>query len=190
MESTARMDGSPGRVVSRETIHQTRKFSYESVTVERGSATYEVAGIKHPGAVVLLPIMDTQDGRVVVMIRNYRPLLGEHGKVIWELPAGTIERGEPVEVTAHRELVEETGYSAQHLAPICRFYTTPGMTDEIMWAYAAHGLVHVGARPEPDEWMTIELVPVGRVLAMIESGDLADGKSIVCLLAAARRGML
>ncbi len=190
MDHTARMDGSPARVVSRRTLHATRKFSFDSVSVERDGKAYDVAGVRHPGAVVILPIMDTAEGRVVVMIRNYRPLLGEQGKVIWELPAGTVERDEPVEVTAHRELVEETGYRAQHLVPLARFYTTPGMTDEVMWAYAAFGLAHVGARPEADEWMTVEHVPVSRALAMVESGDLADGKSILALLLASRKGML
>lgn len=190
MDHTARMDGSPARVVSRKTLHATRKFSFDSISVERDGKAYDVAGVRHPGAVVLLPIMDTAEGRVVVMIRNYRPLLGEQGKVIWELPAGTVERDEPVEVTAHRELVEETGYRAQNLVPLARFYTTPGMTDEVMWAYAAFGLTHVGAKPEADEWMTVEHVPVSRALAMVESGDLADGKSILTLLMASRKGML
>jgi ADP-ribose pyrophosphatase len=64
------------------------------------------------------------------------------------------------------------------------------MTDEVMWAFAAYGLTHVGAKPEADEWMTVEHVPVSRALAMVESGDLADGKSILALLMASRRGML
>lgn len=178
------------QVVSRKTLHETRKFSFDQVTFARDGATYDVAGVRHPGAVVLLPLLDTPEGRVVVMIRNFRPLLGSHGKVIWELPAGTIERGESVEVAAHRELVEETGFRAQHLVPLARFYTTPGMTDEVMWSFVARELEHVGSRPEPDEWLTVEHVPVGRALSMIESGDLADGKSVLSLLLAARKGLL
>lgn len=190
MDQAPHTDVSSARIVSRRTLHQGRKFRFDAVTVEGRGATSEVHGIRHPGAVVILPIIDGPEGRSIVMIRNFRPLLGDQGKVIWELPAGTVERDDPVEVTAHRELSEETGYRAQHLAHLGRFYTTPGMTDEVMWAFAAYGLSHVGARPEADEFITVEHVPVSRALAMVDGGDLADAKSIVAILTAARRGML
>lgn len=190
MDDTQSTDRSIARIVSRRTLHETRKFSFEQMTVSRGDATYYVAGVRHPGAAVVLPLLDTAEGRVVVMIRNYRPMLGEQGRVIWELPAGTIEKGEPVEVAAHRELVEETGYRAQSLVPLARFFTTPGMTDEVMWSFVARGLEHVGARPEADEQLTVEHVPVSGALAMIENGELADGKSILSLLLAAKKGLL
>lgn len=189
MSDTPASDGVP-RVIERKTLHKGRKFDFDSLTVERDGGRYTLQGVRHPGAVVLLPILDTHEGRQVVMIRNFRPLLGEQGKTIWELPAGTIDPGEAVEVAAHRELTEETGYRAGHLAPLGRFYTTPGMTDEVMWAFAAYGLRHEGQRLEADEWMTVEPVPVSRALAMVESGDLADAKSMLALLMAQRRGML
>lgn len=190
MDTSNPTEGLPARIAARRTIHTGRKFRFDAVTLMTSDGDREICGIRHPGAVVLLPILDTHEGRTIVLIRNYRPLLGDHGKVIWELPAGTIEPNEPVEVTAHRELIEETGYRASHLAPLGRFYTTPGMTDEVMWAYAAYGLSHVGAQPEPDEFITVEHVPVSRALAMIDAGDLADAKSIVAILTAHRRGML
>lgn len=190
MDGMPHTDGLDARVVARRTLHQGRKFRFDAVTVSGRGTTSEMLGIRHPGAVVILPVLDTSEGRVIVMIRNYRPLLGEQGKVIWELPAGTVEKDEPVEVTAHRELVEETGYRAQHLAPLGRFYSTPGMTDEVMWAFAAFGLEHVGARPEADEFISVEHVPVARAVAMVDSGDLADAKSIVAVLTALRRSVL
>ena len=54
--------------------------------------------IEHPGAAVILPLLD--DGRVI-LIRNVRRTVG---KVLWELPAGTLEPGEAPEVCAAREV--------------------------------------------------------------------------------------
>ncbi|MBJ6930726.1 NUDIX hydrolase, partial [Vibrio cholerae] len=63
--------------------------------------------ISHPGAAVILPL--TAQGEIV-LIRQYRPSLK---KWLLELPAGTIEEGEPPLSCAQRELEEESGFSAQ-----------------------------------------------------------------------------
>ena len=91
--------------------------------------------IRHPGAVVLLPRLDPD---TVVMIENTRATVGE---TLLELPAGTRESGEPVEETAHRELVEETGYRAGSLELLHQFYSAPGICDELMHLYLATDLV-------------------------------------------------
>ena len=59
--------------------------------------------VVHPGAVVILPILE--DGRIV-MIRNFRYTVEQE---LWELPAGTLEPGEAPLDTARRELEEEAG---------------------------------------------------------------------------------
>src|SRR5204862_8019410 len=87
-------------------------------------------------------------------------------------------------------LEEETGFRAATLDPLTRFYTTPGMTDELMWAYIARDLTPVGQRLEPDERMTVHAMDAPGALAMIGSGELMDGKSIQTLLLAWRRGLL
>ena len=62
--------------------------------------------ILHPGAVAILPIVDADH---VCLLRNFRPAVGEE---LWEIPAGTLDPGEPPDRTAVRELAEETGYRA------------------------------------------------------------------------------
>ena len=65
--------------------------------------------VVHPGAVVVLPLLD---GDRVVLIRNHRFSIDE---TLWELCAGTLEPGEEPAATAARELVEETGYDAARI---------------------------------------------------------------------------
>src|SRR5437867_5841802 len=139
---------SPG--AKRTILHRGRKFDLEMVELPGpGGRTLKREVVRHPGAVVILPILDP--GRLV-LIRNQRPALG---KEIWELPAGTLDPGEAPEACAKRELIEETGYKAASLTPLGRFYTSPGFSDELMFAYAAAGLTHVGQALEEDEHLTV-----------------------------------
>ncbi len=144
--------------------------------------------MRHPGAVVTLPILE-EAGKPprLVLIRNVRVALE---KELLELPAGTLEKGEEPAHCAMRELVEETGYEAATLEPIGRFYTTPGLTDELMYAYAARGLTHVGQRLEADESITVCPLGIQEVLTLIDRGDLVDGKSVLSIFWAIRRGYL
>ncbi len=172
----------------RELIHRGVKFDLELVTVPGpGGATIKREVVRHPGAVVILPVLEDGGPRRIVLIRNERVSVG---RPIYELPAGTLEPMEKPEECAPRELAEETGYEAATITPLGRFYTTPGVTDELMWAFVAKGLRHVGQRLEPDERLTVHPVPAPEALAMVDRGEMMDGKSIATLLLAARRGMI
>lgn len=130
----------------------------------------------HPGAVVILPLVDADK---VVLIRNERYAIG---KDLWELPAGTLEPGEPPDDTARRELIEETGYTCEQMIPLTRFYTTPGFCDEVMYAYAAKGLKHVGQNLDDSEKIEPKVFSWSEIMTMIKSGEICDGKTIAALL--------
>ncbi len=174
---------------SSERLHHGRKFDLVRLTVPGPSGrpiTREV--VRHPGAVVVLPLLEAPGQPVrVVLIRNLRPAVGQS---LVELPAGTLEPGEPPDACAGRELVEETGFAAATLEPLGRFYTSPGLTDELMSAFVARGLTAVGQRLEDDEEIAVVPMPVPDALALVDSAQLVDGKSILALLLARRRGLI
>jgi len=176
------------REVSRETLHRGRKFDFERVTLadERGRAMAREV-VRHPGAVCVLPVLEGVAGAEVVFVRVERFAVG---RVMLELPAGTLEAGEEPRACAGRELIEETGYEAGRLEAIGSFLTTPGMTDERMHGFFATDLRHVGQRLEEDERITVERRPVRAALAAAERGEIEDAKSLCLLLLAARRGLL
>ncbi len=130
----------------------------------------------HPGAVVILPIIDKES---IIMIKNERFAVG---KTLWELPAGTLEPGEPPEETAKRELIEETGYQCAILNPLLNFYTTPGFCNEMMYSYVASELSFVGQALEESEKIETVKVKWKEALDMISKGDICDGKTITTLL--------
>jgi ADP-ribose pyrophosphatase len=139
-----------------------------------GEAIREV--VEFRGGVAILALDDAQR---VMLIRQYRYAVGES---LWELPAGMLEPGELPQVCAERELEEETGYRAARIEPLCRFYSTPGATNEVLHIYLATGLTPGRARPEADE--RIQVIPTAwdDALAMVERGEIRDGKTIIGLL--------
>lgn len=144
--------------------------------------------IRHRGAVCVVPLLE-QPGRAprIILIENDRVIPGER---LWEACAGGIDGDESPAAAAERELKEETGYAASSLYPIGSFYTSPGMSDEVMHAFVATGLTHVGQDLEPWESITVHRLSTGETLDSIDSGKIRDGKTIAALLLAQRRGYL
>jgi ADP-ribose pyrophosphatase len=146
------------------------------VQVAPDGKTFARQIIRHPGAVVLLPLLD--DGRVV-LIRNYRVAAGER---LIELPAGTLDPGEEPLQTARRELAEETGYQARRLELLTTFYSSPGILDERMHLFLATGLTP--GPPDLQEGEDIEslALPWQEAMAMVRGGAIRDGKTLAGLL--------
>ena len=133
--------------------------------------------IRHPGAVVLLPLVDAD---TVVLIQNHRPTVGE---TLLELPAGTREPDESPEQTAARELIEETGYRAGMLQKMCEFYSAPGICDELMHLYVATDLTAGQHAREAVEQIENQLVHRNEVHGLIAQGTIRDAKTLVGLYA-------
>ena len=155
---------------------KTALFSVEHRTYSSpGQETIARDVVVHPGAVVILPILD---GHRIVMIRNYRYTIERE---LWELPAGTIEPEEEPITTARRELEEESGYRAGRIRPLMEFYTSPGILTEQMHAFVATDLTPVGQKLQGGERIVAQPVDAGVVREKLFNGELADGKTIAVL---------
>ena len=165
---------------ARRVFHGTR-FDVHAVSATKPDGSrWRREMVVHPGAVVVLPLLDERPGREkVVMIRNERFAVA---KRLWELPAGTLEAGENPDQCGARELTEETGYKAAKFARLTDFYTTPGICTERMWAYLAQDLTHVGQELDESERLTVEVLGLDRTMQMVKSGQVRDGKTIATLL--------
>jgi len=171
--------------IERTVLCRGSKFDFERVVCEASDGSrVQREMVRHPGAVVIVPALD--DGRIV-FIRNRRVVVG---RTLWELPAGTLEAGEDPQRCALRELREETGYRARMIEPLGSFYTTPGLTDELMRAYCAWGLEPVGQALDAGEEIEVRPVAQKEALTMLDDGTLMDAKSMLALLLAMRRGLL
>jgi ADP-ribose pyrophosphatase len=120
-----------------------------------------------------------------VLIRQFRHATGGY---LWEIPAGRREHGEPPLDTAHRELREETGYTAARMDKLTQIWTTPGFTDEVIHLYLATGLTAGTTSHERDEVLELHEFRQSEVLAMIQRSEITDCKTCVAVLLAEARG--
>jgi ADP-ribose pyrophosphatase len=130
----------------------------------------------HPGAVVVLPVVDAGH---VCLLRNYRFVVEE---TLWELPAGTLEAGEDPRHAAERELIEETGYRAGRWQKIGEFYASPGVMSEKMHLFAALDLTPGESALEDGEELEPEVVPWHQALTWAVDGTIRDAKTVAGLL--------
>jgi ADP-ribose pyrophosphatase len=165
-------------------IHQGRIVRLEQHTVEfpdGSEGTLDV--VRHPGAAAVVPFLDdpaVQDPRIL-LIRHFRHAAGGW---LWEIPAGKLDAGEQAhpERCAHRELQEETGYSAESVTHLLSIVTTPGFSDEVIHLYMATGLNKGQHSREADEFMELHEFSLSKVNNMIRNKEITDGKSLVALL--------
>lgn len=132
--------------------------------------------VRHSGSVAVLAIQD--DGRIV-LVRQYRYPVDD---AVWELPAGRLDAGESPEQAAQRELQEEIGYKAGSLRKVAFFYTTPGFCDESMHVFRATGLTPSKAKGDEDERIEVQAFSLTDLEAMIERGEIREGKTLVAVL--------
>jgi ADP-ribose pyrophosphatase len=164
------------------TLLETRRFTVVEDTVTRPDGrTASIAYLKHPGSVAILPLLD--DGRVC-LIHSRRLTVNN---TLIEVPAGTREPDESPLETASRELAEETGYRAAHLEELTVYYPSPGIMDERMWIYVATGLTEGQHAREANEEIENLLVTWEEALAMVERGEIQDGKTTLAILLWERR---
>jgi ADP-ribose diphosphatase len=165
----------PFTLNSRKEIYKGRivNLVVDSITTAQGVDTIREV-FQHPGGAAVIPLFP--DGNVL-LVRQFRYPTQE---LLLEFPAGKLEPGEPPEITAHRELAEEVGYSSKRLSKIAEFYTTPGFCDEKLYLYLAEELEPCERVPnEADEEIEIVRVTLDSLPELIRSGEIVDAKTII-----------
>lgn len=142
--------------------------------------------IRHVGAVCVIPVLE--DGRVV-MERQYRYPVDQ---VMLEIPAGKLNsKEENHEAAIRRELEEETGYQAEELIPLGKFYPACAYSDETIWMYLAKGLRQGSCHRDVDEFLDVELIPLETLVKEVLAGNVPDAKTQIAVLkAAVHEGLL
>jgi ADP-ribose pyrophosphatase len=176
----ARKKPSRARLISSRTVYRGPVFWITTDQVhEPGGVKVRRDLIHHSGSVVVLAVDDKTSIPRVLLERQYRHAANDY---LWELPAGRIDPGENELAAAKRELIEETGYRAQHWRRILKFYASPGFMAETMSVYLASGLRRGKAEPEDDEVIQKRLVPLPTAVSMVMKGTIQDGKTISSVL--------
>ena len=155
------------------TLHEGRVFTLvtENVTLENG-VTIDLDIIRHLGASAIVPLTEN---KTLLMIKQYRHAVGDF---VWEIPAGTVDANETPLECAKRELIEETGFSANTWQKLGEITPLPGYSDERIHIFFATDLAPARQDLDPDEILHVHEVRLDDALAMIHRGEIQDGKTI------------
>lgn len=151
-----------------------RIFNVDRLRVELPDGRVAIRDVvRHPGAVAVVAL--TEDGRIC-LVRQYRTALG---RVTVEIPAGKLAPGEDPLECAGRELLEETGMSAEKIAFLTTIASSDGFCDELIHIYMATGLEFSRSDPDADEFINVDLVPLEELVDAVLDGRIEDAKTVV-----------
>jgi len=182
------------KILSSKVAYRGPVFSITSDQVkEPCGATVRRDIVRHSGSVVMMAVEGSnllsrgkkKQQRAakaeprVLMVRQYRYTVNDF---IWELPAGRIDEGEDELPAAKRELLEETGYTAERWKRVLYFYVSPGFLDETMAVYLAEDLTSGQAQPEEDESIVKRFFTLSQALRLVMRGKIRDAKTIASVL--------
>lgn len=133
--------------------------------------------VKHPGAVAVIALTPKKE---LVLVEQYRKPLEMS---ILEIPAGKIEPNEEPNITALRELEEETGFTTENLSYITSFYTSPGFADEIIHIYYTDQLVELenAILGDEDEFVEVHKLQAEEIEPAIKNKLIYDAKTLYAI---------
>ena len=144
------------------------------VLLPNGHAT-ELEIVRHPGAALIIPFLARNK---IILLRQLRPVINSY---IYELPAGTLDKGESLRGCARREIIEETGYAAKRLTRMGRIFPVPGYSTEEITGFKAEGLKKRKSPAQNDEVIRAFTVTKKEVRRLFEKNRIVDAKTICAL---------
>lgn len=165
------------KTISSDRVYTGKTISLKVDTVEVPNRGYQKREIvEHNGAVGIVAI--TPENKVV-LVRQYRKAVE---KELWEIPAGKIEIGENPKECAIRELKEETGYSAENMKLIHKFYTSAGFSNQKIYIFLAENLIQGDRDLDEDEFLEVHEIDKDEVYNMIVRNEIEDAKTSIGML--------
>lgn len=155
-----------GRII---TVHE------DTVQLVDGTQTKREI-VDHNGGVAIIGL--TEEGEVL-LVRQFR---APYKEVLFEIPAGKLEKGEDPFEAAKREFQEECGCTAENFKYIGELYPTPGYCGEIIRLYYATGLEFGEQHLDEDERLDVYKVPLGEAFDRCINGEFKDAKTQIGIM--------
>ena len=171
--------------IASEKVYEGKVFDVQKDTIREGEKEYVREIVTHNGSAVIVPVFD--DKRVA-LVKQYRH---PAKKFLYEIPAGTLEKGESPEFGAKRELEEEIGVTCGKIEKITEFYVSPGFLMEKDACIFSTDLTETQQNLDDDETIEIEKFTFEKAFEMIRKNEIEDAKTMVGLiLAGAKLGFV
>ncbi len=155
---------------------KTRVFTVLEKLYKTKESNFKRTIVKHNGAVAIIPLIDKNK---IILLKQFRHTIDDY---MYEIPAGTLEKGEDIRKCALRELEEEIGYKTKNLQKLISIYLAPGYSTELLTIFVATNLYKGNFAPEEHENIIPITISLEKAISMIKKGQINDSKSIVALL--------
>lgn len=169
------------KLVSSQKVFEGRAITLRIDTIEKDFGERITREIVEHNDCIAAVVLD--DKRNVILVRQYRRA---SGKALLEIPAGVLEEGEALEDCVKRELQEEIGYLPGKITKLGGVYAAPGYCTEFMNLFLTSDLKESRLIAEDTDEIEVVAVPISKIPAMIENGEICDAKSVAGLLLALR----
>ena len=169
-----------------KTLHETEIFNgriirvhLDEVELPNGNlASREI--VEHPGGVCVAALSDND---TLQFVRQFRY---PYHRVLLELPAGKLEKGEEPLEAGLRELEEECGMRADKVVSLGCVYPTVAYCSEIIYLYLATGLHKTQQHFDADEFLETEEISLADAVRMVMDNEITDSKTVAVVLKIAR----
>lgn len=161
--------------LSEEIIYDGRilKLHVDQIKLPNGKTSIRECVDHKDGAGILVQVDNS-----LIFVKQYRYAVG---KLITEIPAGLVEKGEDPKETAFRELQEEVGLKPLNLQLLGSMYPSPGFTDEQTFIYFASEFEEHRLKADDDEFLEVIKMPIDEVKEKYFSGYFQDAKTVCAL---------
>lgn len=177
------MTPKPWKTLSSRLIYKNPWAAVREDIAEMPNGKQTIYGVIECGECVgVLPFIDDHQ---VVLVRQYRYVFGENNR--WEMPTGGVRPGESILDAAHRELREESGYDAAELEPVCTYYPSKSIMQEVAHLFIGRGLRQVHELPDQTEFFEIGTFSFDQAVQMTIDSEIRDSMSVIAILHAARK---
>lgn len=172
------MENNPWKTLSIKEVYSNPWISITHREVINPSGNPGIYGLVHFKnlAVGIVPLDENLN---TWLVGQYRYALGQYS---WEIPEGGGQHGTPTLEAAQRELLEETGITAQRWTKILDLHTSNSVTDETGVVYVAQELSFGEAMPEETEQLQLRKLPFSKAFEMVMNGEITDSLSMVALM--------
>ena len=164
--------------LSHERVYDGKVFSVDRDRVRMPNGRdVTVDVVRHSKSVVLIPV--PAPGHIT-LIRQYRYPVN---RLLWELPAGSVDPGETPEQAARRECHEEIGQVPETIVRMAAMHPTPGYCDEEMVFFRLSGLSVPDQKAvvDEDEDIEVQVFELREARDMVRRGEITDMKTVLGL---------
>lgn len=147
----------------------------DDVELEDGTTSFREI-VEHSGGVCVAALTEEKE---LFFVRQFRY---PFKRVLLELPAGKLEKGEKPLEAGLRELEEECGLRADEVLDMGQIYPTVAYCSEIIYLFAATGLHSVEQQLDEGEFLAVEKIPLEKAAEMVLDGEIRDAKTVALIL--------